>query len=364
MLNECEIVEQAIPVLEMLLKSVPFIKEFEFSIEPVLANGCRADFIANITVGHDDFKLIAEAKKNLQPRWVHDVIRQVKECCSYSVGDPAYPLVVSEYISPRTAALLIEQNVSYFDLLGNSHLCFANVYIEKSGEKPTSSDKRGVKSLFGTKSSRMLRLMLNGSAEPWQVKALSAQSGLSYGQVSNIRRALLEQEYAIEATGGGIQLIQPDALLNDWQKLYKKNTVNSENGFYSLLNFDDMQVAIKTAIKNAEQQGALVMLSGLSSARWIAPFTRTSTESFYADKLGTKILIKQLMLEKVSSGANVIIEEPKDLFIFEEAIDCAPGLRCSSIIQTYLDLYSAGGRVQEAAEHIKSHVLKGKWSNT
>ena len=361
MLNEAEIIGKVRPVLESLLKAIPFVNGLEISLEPLVADGRRADFIASINVGHDDFKLVGEVKKNLQPRLVYDAIRQARANCAYIIGETAYPLVVSDYISPRSAEIFIEQNTSYFDLAGNCHLCFATVYIEKSGEKPKSSDKRGVKSLFGMKSSRMLRLMLSRSAKPWQVKELAAQAGLSYGQVSNVRRALLDQGYAMEAEGGGIQLTQPGALLNDWQKLYKKNTVNKENGFYSLLNFDAMQDAIKAAINEAEQQGALVMLNGLSSARWLAPFTKSSTESFYADKQGTELLKKHLMLENVSRGPNVIIEEPKDLFIFNEAIECAPSLKCSSEIQTYLDLYSAGGRLQEAAEHIESHVLRDKW---
>lgn len=362
MLNEHEIIEQIVPALESLLKPVPFVKGLEFSFEPLLPDNRHADFIAIVNAGHDKYRLVAEVKKNLQPRMVHDAIRQVRLNCSY-IGESVHPLIISEYISPRTAEILIEQNISYFDLVGNCRLSFDSIYIEKSGEKPKSANKRGVKSLFGLKSSRMLRLMLSNSALPWQVKELATQSELSYGQVSNIRRSLLDQQYAMEAEGGGIQLLQPGALLNDWRVLYKKNIVNRENNFYSLLNTDEMQAAIKAAIKEAEQQKALVMLSGLSSARWLAPFVKSSTESFYADKMGLEILISHLKLETVSRGPNVIIEEPKDLFIFNEAIECAPGLKCSSAIQTYLDLYIAGGRLREAAEHIETHILRDKWKS-
>jgi len=220
-----------------------------------------------------------------------------------------------------------------------------------------------VKSLFGLKSSRMLRLMLNDFVHPWQVKELAAKTELSYGQISNIRRSLLDQQYAIESEEGGIQLTQPGALLNDWRKVYKKNIINGESGFYSLLNTEDMLAGIKAAMKDAEQKGALVMLNGLSAARWLAPFVKSSTESFYTDKMGIEILKSHLKLESVSMGPNVIIEEPKDAFIFKESIECAPSLKCTSEIQTYLDLYIAGGRVQEAAEHIESELLRKKWKN-
>jgi len=279
------------------------------------------------------------------------------------MGESAYPIVVSEYISPRSADILIEQNISYFDLTGNCRLCFANIYIEKKGDRIKSIEKRGLKSLFGLKSSRMLRLMLNHPVRPWQTKELAARAELSYGMVSNIRHALLDQQYAMESDAGGIQVSQPEDLLNEWQKTYKNNTVKPAEGFYSLLTVDEKQQAIKAAIIEAKEKGAGILLSGLSAARWLAPFVKSSTESFYADKTGFKILSKYLKLEPVTIGANVIIAEPKDTFLFKEAVECALGLICSSLIQTYLDLSIAGERDQEAAEHIKSCLIKAKWTN-
>ena len=61
-------------------------------------------------------------------------------------------------------------------------------------------------------------------------------------------------------------------------------------------------------------------------------------------------------------GPNVIIEYPKDVFVFKEGVECAPGLKCSSAIQTCLDLYIAGEREQEAAEHIESSILRDTWN--
>lgn len=363
MLNESEISFQVKPALELLLQPVPFINGIKFRREVVLDSGIRADFIANIGIKNGEFELVGEVRKNLQPRYVLDAIRQVKEHCSFFIGESAYAVVVSDYISPRSAEILINQNVSFFDLAGNCRLCFAHVYIEKQGEKSKSNEKRGIKSLFGLKSSRMLRLMLSHSMRPWQVKELAARAGLSLGQVSNVRRALLDQQYAIESEEGGVKLTQPGDLLNEWQKIYGKNIVKRESGFYSLLPSDEKQQAIKVAIEEAEQNGAAVILSSLSSAHWLAPYAKSSTESFYADRKGIEILKKYLMLEPVKIGPNVVIEEPKDSFVFKEAVECAPGLKCSSAIQTYLDLYIAGEREREAAEHIKLQVLRDRWGN-
>lgn len=362
MANESEILYQAESALASLLTPIPFLNGIEWEREVGLGDGKRADFIAALHIGNQQLKLVGEVKKNLQPRYVLDAIRQVKEYCAYLIGEPAYPVVVSEYISPRSAEILIGENVSYFDLAGNCRLCFANVYIEKEGKKPGSAEKRGTKSLFGLKSSRMLRLMLDNPVRAWQVKELAAKTELSLGQVSNIRRALLDQHFAVESEEGGICINQPGALLSEWKRAYKKNIINHENGFYTLLKPEERLEAIKASIAEAEDKEAGIILSGLSAARWLAPYSRVVSESLYADKEGAEILKKHLMLEPVKIGPNVIIEEPKDSFVFKEATECAPGLKCANAIQTCLDLYVAGEREQEAAEHLEAVLLNDSWN--
>jgi len=65
-----------------------------------------------------------------------------------------------------------------------------------------------------------------------------------------------------------------------------------------------------------------------------------------------------LQLAPVKAGANVIISEPKDDFIFQEAEESLPNIFCTSPTQTYLDLFVAGEREKEAAEHLLNHFLK------
>lgn len=381
MINEHDIIEQAKASLESILKSVPFLhnnairktelKNGEFSWGLPLMPGKRIEFIKTVYVDSKEIKLLCEIKKNLQPRFVLDAIREAENISKYISGEAVYPVVASEYISPRSAEIFKERKISYFDLTGNCRLCFDNVYIEREGVKPKSSEQRGVKSLFGLKSSRMLRLLLSepirtsrGDSNDWPIKHLAAKTKLSYGQVSNIRRALINQDYALESPDGGFHLSKPDELLNEWQSIYKKNIVKQERSFYSILNAEEKHNAIISAIEEADSKGAGVMLNGLSAARWLSPFVRTSTESFYADKQGFEILKKYLKLEAVNMGPNVIIDEPKDPFLFSEAIKCAPRLESTSAIQTYLDLFIAGEREQEAAEHIRSNIIKKIWNGT
>ena len=362
--NMSDVIEnivEASAVLESLLTAVPFVSGITVQQEVLLDNARRADFITAINIGNQQLRLVGEFKQHIQPRYVLDVVRQVKEYCTL-LNETAYPVVISDYISPRSAEILINENVSYFDLVGNCRLCFANVYIEKVGKKSRRGERRGVKSLFGLKSSRMLRLMLNNPVRPWQVTELATGAELSLGQVSNIRRALLDQHYAIESEAGGFYINQPAALLEQWKNTYKKNIVNNANFFYTLLSPEDRLEAIKKATAEARASNAGLMLGSLSAAKWLAPYVRSSSEYFYADSAGMVILKKYLALEPVGAGANIIIEEPKDPFVFKEAIECAPGLNCTDVVQTCLDLFVLGERENEAAEYLATNVLKEQWN--
>ncbi len=170
-----------------------------------------------------------------------------------------------------------------------------------------------------------------------------------------------DQQYAIEGEERGIYINQPGALLDRWKRVYKKNIVNQASTFYTLMSTEERLSRVRKAMAVAEEQMAGIMYSGLSSARWMAPFVKSTSEHFYADEVGIELLKKYLELEPAGVGPNVIIEQPKDAFIFKEAINCSQGLKCASAVQTYLDLYVSGEREQEAAEYLEMNVLKEMW---
>lgn len=69
-------------------------------------------------------------------------------------------------------------------------------------------------------------------------------------------------------------------------------------------------------------------------------------------------LISGLKLSTTSKGANVTITVPNDEGIFLDAIEPAPGIVTTGVIQTYLDLTAQGERGQEAAEHLRNEWME------
>lgn len=341
-----------------LADEIPIIKGVSFDSNPESEAVYQPDLMIELDgVG----RLIIEAKVMLQPRHMHGVAMQLKQ---YTASRNAYSCVVAPYISEKTADVCKKYDIGYLDLLGNCRLSFNNIYIEKSSCEKVSAEKRELRSLFSIKSSRILHLMLNHVLSAWRVQALAEQANVSLGQVSNVRKRLLDLEYASDQmldTGDkkkGLKLTQPAVLLHDWQSVYKKHVVQKQ-GYYCLLNADERLVAIREAMSEARDSAANILLSGFSAANWLAPFAKSNTESFYADAAGEEILIKHLQLNKTEKGANVIIEQPKDAFIFSQVEECAEGLWCTSLIQTYLDLSVSGERGKEAATHLETTKL---WS--
>jgi hypothetical protein len=62
---------------------------------------------------------------------------------------------------------------------------------------------------------------------------------------------------------------------------------------------------------------------------------------------------QSLRLSSSLKGENVIVSAPRDRGVFLDVYEPVPGIRCTSPVQTYLDLSVSGERGREAAEHLR-----------
>jgi hypothetical protein len=75
-----------------------------------------------------------------------------------------------------------------------------------------------------------------------------------------------------------------------------------------------------------------VILNSFSAARWLAPYARVAGEYFYADPEGEAWLKDMLKLEPATKGENISIDLASDAGVFQDAVEVASGLRCTSFI--------------------------------
>lgn len=297
-----------------------------------------------------NYALIIEVKANGAPRFVRSAIYHLRDYVVHAdAGQRLIPMLVSPYLSPESRTICTDHNVAYLDLFGNAHLAFDSVYIDRVVADKPKAESRALRSIFNPKAAAILRVMLRDPDRAWRVTDLAEKANASLGHVSNVRKALLEREW-IEKQAAGVVLVQPDALLKTWRENYRRPSGYRITG-YTYLHGKQFDERLSKAL-NPSSQHPRAIYSLHSAAQWFAPFGRDGTHTFYADESGVQFLQETLRLTPATKGANVVLYIPNDESLFDDAIEPAPGIFCTSAIITYLDLWNGNDRDREAAEYI------------
>jgi hypothetical protein len=341
--------------LQAVLAEVPFL-----SVEAVKQNVIDPDHRREFDLllelksnGHPQ-KLVCEFKSNGQPRLVRNAINQLRYYVE-ALDKRAYGVVIAPYLSPAAQELCREENVGYLDFEGNCRLVFGGVFIERAVPLRPATERREIKSIFAPKSAQILRLLLRDPKRRWKVAELAEQADVSFGHVSNVRHALIDREWA-SSDREGLSLTNPDALLDSWRAVYEKPR-GQQLLFYATAHGSALQQRLPHILEEANRKGE-AMLASYSAAQWLAPYARMSTSYFYADEKGLSVLKERLDLSSPARGENVIVLQVEDEGLFRDSVEPAPHVRCTSPVQTYLDLYVAGERGREAAEHLREEKLQ------
>ncbi len=345
-------VARAGEVLHRLLERVPILR-IE-SIEPEAVSGeWEADLIARLLVDGRRYLLVCDYKTSGQPRYARSALRALQSCIGHRAPE-ATPVFIAPYISPAVRQLCEEKGVGYLDLEGNARIAFGGVFIERLVADRPAAERRELKSLFRPKSAQVLRAILREPGRAWRVTELSETSGVSLGHVSNVRTGLLDREWA-RVSDGGLVLSEPDALLDAWRDSYTA-PAGERLRFYTPLHGSAFEDAARSALRSRDGAGRAAFAS-FSAAQWLSPYGRTSTHYFFADEEGLRKLQAALQLAPAPKGGNVVVTVPKDLGLLADTAEPAPGAVCTSPVQTYLDLSTAGERGAEAAQYLRQEKL-------
>ena len=344
--NELE--SEAEAALKALLAQVPVIRLEEGDVGP----GDRGvDILAHINVSGHPHTLACQVKSNGQPRHVRAALLDLRKYAA-SFGRGATPVFIAPYLSSEAQALCREHDVGFLDLEGNARLAFGNVFIERLVSSKPVSARRELKSIFKPKSAQVLRVMLRDPARVWRVVELAENAGVSLGHASNVRTGLQDREWG-QVSEKGLFISKPDRLLDAWRDAYDP-PVGKRLSFYTVLYGRAFEDAARQCLGTHSGKAAF---ASFSAAHWLAPFGRTGTQYFYADDAGLERLKEYLKLSPSPKGENVVVTLPKDDGLFRDAVEPAPGAVCTSAVQTYLDLWGAGERGKEAAEHLRQARL-------
>ncbi len=344
--------------LQAALGGIPFLQPGEPLLEQSLGSRV-ADLTLPVEVRGQSWTLVCEVKQSGQPRFVREGAFQLRKYLQALASHHAYGIFIAPYLSEESAAILREESLGYLDFAGNCLLSFDGVFVERSGSPHTPERRRELREIFAPKASRVLRVLFADPNRSWRVTELAERAAVSLGHVSNVRRALLDREWA-STDSQGLKLRKPETILDEWRSAYAPRLAD-ERHHYTLLHGEELSGAIKRTFASLPA-GPHLLLASFSAAQWLAPFARSAGTYLYADELGVAALNEYLKLQHASRGTNVTVAVPKDDGVFVDSCEPVPGLRCTGALQTYLDLSRAGDRGREAADHLREIRLEPQWS--
>ena len=340
--------------MSALLSLIPHIRVEHIESNP---QNDAIDFIVDVrtTESKANYWLIGcEVKSNGQPRYAEIAVLRLKDWAS-RMPQNTVTMFIAPYISPAVRQLCKDRQVGYLDFAGNCLLQFSNVYIERSVAEVPPAARREINTIYKPKSARVLHLLLSNVARQWKVQDLADKSGVSLGQVSNIRKSLLERGW-VSISKEGLKLTEPGALLDEWQTVYE-GVKGQTDSYYTTLHGRALDDAIRHTLSRENDYASSAILSSFSAADFIAPYTRTGKTYLYADEYGLKSVVEALGL-KLAMNGNVQITVPADYGPFLNTISPASDILCTSPVQTYLDLFVSGERGQDAAQHLREAKLQ------
>jgi len=312
------------------------------------------DFVMNVqTRGKRQYPLLFEVISIGQPRYIRMAANELQFMVSKE--ERSYGILGAPYLSEKSILICRENGIGFIDIAGNCLLDFDNIYINISGKSNPYPSTRPLKSLFARKSTRVLRVLLSNPGKKWSVKELSQEANISLGQTSNIKQKLLDYEFIEESQKKKFSVINPEMILRKWGENYeyKQNRITN---FYSSDEVEDIEKKLVSYCEAKKISYAFTLTSGASL---VTPLPLNGR--FYAYVVGSiERIARSLGWKEVNSGANVLILEPYDKFVFYGLQDIM-GTKVVSDIQLYLDLQSFKPRGEEAARYLLEKRLRLQW---
>jgi hypothetical protein len=306
-----------------------------------------------------------EYKKQFTPSVLIQTIAQYK----YPVSRPGYSsktmLIVLPYLSEEALIQLDENQISGIDLCGNGILLAPHFRIWRTGypnpfktSRPISNPFAGDISIFSrcfllqNSFASLSELQKFAHARTFDAYPGYPKAGLLLGTASKVVDAL-SKELIVIKKGNEIVLNDRMRLLT----LLRRNAKASK----------DVTVIGKTTLSLQEMQERLYqanitgklrsVTTGIGSAGHYRVLSGVEENSFYVDSLS--YALELLQVHEGRAFANIrLTEKQKNITYFDGRYH--NGRLWASPIQTWLELFVAGPREQEAAEAMETLLSSGK----
>lgn len=349
------LMEKARRALDEIIQEVPFARIDSSRLQEQKNRITEEPFVDGMVViklPEREQILLIETSPSGEPRFARGAVNQLLRYMEKYPG--SYGVFMAPYISAKSAEICNSEGVGYADLAGNCRLTFDRVFIKREGRPNQFREKRQLRSLFSTKATRIIRVLLMHPGRKWKMEYLAREAEVSLGQVFAVKEVLLDKEW-VTAEREGIKVAEPALLLKNWADnyIYTRNRIFD---YYTMLPLEECEQKLAFF---CEDEHIDYGVSGFSGAARYVPSVRYNRIMIYVQG-DSEFLARTLNLKKAESGANVIMMEPYDKGVFYGSA-LKESIRIVSPVQLYLDLQSVPGRGSEAAERLYEEVIGKGW---
>jgi len=264
-------------------------------------------------------------------------------------------LVIAPYLSWPTQKELREKGIGYVDLSGNIWLSVRKpgLFVEAIGasEEPNRED-RPARTLKGVKAGSLFRVLIDRAVPPG-VRALALEARVDPGYVSRVLK-LLEDEALVERSPRGVlERVAWEKLVRRWAEempFPKRGT---------LATYLDPRGLAGLVARLGAETSRYAVTGSMAASQW-APVAGTRLLTIYTDDAAA--LAKDLGLRPTDTGANVLLVEPKDAYVYRGS-EQRDGVWYVSPSQAVADLLTSPGRGPAEAEALLEwmRMNEGVW---
>jgi hypothetical protein len=310
------------------------------------------DLLVDLRLPEGRHRLMVEVRASGQPRFVRAAVNQL--VVLRRRYPDAYGVLVAPFISERSAAICQTEGVGFVDVSGNCRLSFRNVYIRREGRPNRYVARRELRSLYAPKACRALRVLLSGPGISWRMKHLAVLAEVSLGHVANIKRRLMELEWAA-GDASGFWLTDPGELLWDWAE-HNAGPWGNGRTYYAEQDADAIESGLAGVCAEA---GVPYALTGGSAAFRLGVNTPPGPVTAYVQG-EVSAVARALDLSDAAGGQPVRLIVPDDDWVLYGMAEVG-GICVTSPIQTYLDSAHVQGSRSETAEALLDQVIRPWW---
>lgn len=262
-------------------------------------------------------------------------------------------------ISDRMADVCTDRGWSWIDLAGNCQVSVPGILsIRHRGNPAVHNGPRPDANLGTPEAARVIRALLlpDHLSLHWTQRQLRelTEPNVSLGLVNKVVSHLRHEDHLDDLSDDGFRVKDPEKLLTAWRNAYRFDRIR-QHQWFTLLRSSQVTDAVR-------RHRLLVAWAAFSAAERQAPMVTQPRMWLMASDDQVDALRDALDATAVVSGANLAVLTPPDAGYLAHATNSPMTGHCTHPLQTYVDVWHAGGRGQEAAEAVLTQCLRPGWT--